>query len=189
MSTLAKIEALLFVAGEDGIRVRQLAELLSLPPTGIQQSLGKLAQKYEKDPDSSLALIETSGAYRLVTKPQFAEILKEYSKAPINQSLSRAALETLSIIAYKQPMTRIEIDAIRGVNSSGALAKLQAFDLIKEDGKKEVLGRPNLYVTTDYFLDYMGINHLEELPVIDELEIQAQESQLFGERIEEDENQ
>lgn len=66
---------------------------------------------------------------------------------------------------------------------------LQAFDLIKEDGKKEVLGRPNLYVTTDYFLDYMGINHLEELPVIDELEIQAQESQLFGERIEEDENQ
>ena len=66
---------------------------------------------------------------------------------------------------------------------------MQAFDLIKEDGKKEVLGRPNLYVTTDYFLDYMGINHLEELPVTDELDIQAQESQLFGERIEEDENQ
>jgi len=174
MSTLAEIEALLFVAGEDGIRVRQLSELLSLPPTGIQQSLEKLVQKYEKDPDSSLALIETGGAYRLVTKPQFSEILKEYSKAPINQSLSRAALETLSIVAYKQPITRIEIDAIRGVNSSGALAKLQAFDLIKEDGKKEVLGRPNLYVTTDYFLDYMGINHLEELPVIDELEIQAQ---------------
>ena len=142
MSTLAKIEALLFVAGEDGIRVRQLAELLSLPPTGIQQSLEKLAQKYEKDPDSSLALIETGGAYRLVTKPQFAEILKEYSKAPINQSLSRAALETLSIIAYKQPITRIEIDAIRGVNSSGALAKLQAFDLIKEDGKKKCWGAP-----------------------------------------------
>ena len=139
MSTLAEIEALLFVAGEDGIRVRQLAEVLSLPPTGIQQSLEKLAHKYEKDQDSSLALIET--------------------------------------------------DAIRGVNSSGALAKLQAFELIREDGKKEVLGRPNLYVTTDYFLDYMGINHLEELPVIDELDIQAQESQLFGERIEEDENQ
>jgi len=68
-------------------------------------------------------------------------------------------------------------------------AKWRVFDLIKEGGKKEVLGRPNLYVTTDYFLDYMGINHLEELPVIDELEIQAQESQLFGERIEEDENQ
>ena len=104
MSTLAEIEALLFVAGEEGIRIRQLAELLSLPPTGIQQSLEKLTQKYEKDQDSSLALIETGGAYRLVTKPQFAGILKEYSKAPINQSLSRAALETLSIIAYKQPI-------------------------------------------------------------------------------------
>ena len=88
MSTLAKIEALLFVSGEDGIRARQLAELLSLPPTGVQQSLEKLAKKYEKDQDSSLALIETGGTYKLVTKPQFADVLKEYSKAPINQSLS-----------------------------------------------------------------------------------------------------
>ena len=181
MSTLAEIEALLFVAGEDGIRVRQLAEVLSLPPTGIQQSLEKLAHKYEKDQDSSLALIETGGAYRLVTKPQFAAILKEYSKAPINQSLSRAALETLSIIAYKQPITRVEIDDIRGVNSSGAISKLLAFELIREDGKKEVIGRPNLYVTTDYFLDYMGINHLDELPIVDEAELIAEESQLFGE--------
>ena len=93
MSTLAKIEALLFVAGEDGIRVRQLVEVLSLPPTGIQQSLEKLAKKYEKDQDTSLALIETGGAYRLVTKSQFAAILKEYSKAPINQSLSRPPLK------------------------------------------------------------------------------------------------
>ncbi len=113
MSTLAKIESLLFVSGEDGIRARQLAELLSLPPTGIQQSLEKLAKKYEKDQDSSLALIETGGAYKLVTKPQFADILKEYSKAPINQSLSRAALETLSIIAYNQPITRIASISIR----------------------------------------------------------------------------
>ena len=84
----------------------------------------KISQKYEKDQDSSLDLIETGGAYRLVTKPQFAAILKEYSKAPINQSLSRAALETLSIIAYKQPITRIEIDAIRGLIPSGAISKV-----------------------------------------------------------------
>ena len=94
--------------------------------------------------------------------------------------MSRAALETLSIIAYKQPITRIEIDDIRGVNSSGALAKLLAFELIREDGKKEVLGRPNLYVTTDYFLDYMGINHLEELPEVTDTELVTEESQLFG---------
>lgn len=179
MSKLAEIEALLFVAGEDGLRVRQLAELLSLPPTGVTQSLEKLAEKYQKDEDSSLALLETSNTYKIVTKQDFAELLREYSKAPINQSLSRAALETLSIIAYKQPITRMEVDEIRGVNSSGAISKLQIFDLICENGKKEVLGRPNLYVTTDYFLDYMGINSLEELPIVEETELIAEESQLF----------
>lgn len=188
MSKLAEIEALLFVAGEDGLRVRQLAELLSLPPTGVTQSLEKLAEKYQKDEDSSLALLETSNTYKIVTKQDFAELLREYSKDPINQSLSRAALETLSIIAYKQPITRMEVDEIRGVNSSGAISKLQIFDLIRENGKKEVLGRPNLYVTTDYFLDYMGINSLEELPIVEETELMAEESQLFTERIE-DENQ
>ncbi|AZQ42172.1 MULTISPECIES: SMC-Scp complex subunit ScpB [Streptococcus] len=188
MSKLAEIEALLFVAGEDGLRVRQLAELLSMPPTGVTQSLEKLAEKYQKDEDSSLALLETSNTYKIVTKQDFAELLREYSKAPINQSLSRAALETLSIIAYKQPITRMEVDEIRGVNSSGAISKLQIFDLIRENGKKEVLGRPNLYVTTDYFLDYMGINSLEELPIVEETELMAEESQLFTERIE-DENQ
>ena len=188
MSKLAEIEALLFVAGEAGLRVRQLAELLSLPPTGVTQSLEKLAEKYQKDEDSSLALLETSNTYKIVTKQDFAELLREYSKAPINQSLSRAALETLSIIAYKQPITRVEVDEIRGVNSSGAISKLQIFDLIRENGKKEVLGRPNLYVTTDYFLDYMGINSLEELPIVEETELIAEESQLFTERIE-DENQ
>ena len=188
MSKLAEIEALLFVAGEDGLRVRQLADLLSIPPTGVIQSLEKLAEKYRKDEDSSLALLETSNAYKIVTKQDFADLLREYSKAPINQSLSRAALETLSIIAYKQPITRIEVDEIRGVNSSGAISKLQIFDLIRENGKKEVLGRPHLYVTTDYFLDYMGINSLEELPVVEETELITEESQLFAERIE-DENQ
>ena len=188
MSKLAEIEALLFVAGEDGLRVRQLVELLSMPPTGVTQSLEKLAEKYQKDEDSSLALLETSNTYKIVTKQDFAELLREYSKAPVNQSLSRAALETLSIIAYKQPITRVEVDEIRGVNSSGAISKLQIFDLIRENGKKEVLGRPNLYVTTDYFLDYMGINSLEELPIVEETELIAEESQLFTERIE-DENQ
>ena len=179
MSKLAEIEALLFVAGEDGLRVRQLADLLSIPPTGVIQSLEKLAEKYRKDEDSSLTLLETSNAYKIVTKQDFADLLREYSKAPINQSLSRAALETLSIIAYKQPITRIEVDEIRGVNSSGAISKLQIFDLIRENGKKEVLGRPNLYVTTDYFLDYMGINSLEELPVVEETELITEESQLI----------
>ncbi|MGT2906777.1 SMC-Scp complex subunit ScpB [Streptococcus dentiloxodontae] len=180
-SHLARLEALLFVAGEDGLSTRTLAQLLDLPITGVTQSLEKLQSKYSADADSALCLIESSNTYKLVTKDSFAELLRDYSKTPINQSLSRASLEVLSIVAYKQPITRAEIDDIRGVNSSGAISKLQAFELIRENGKKDTIGRPNLYVTTDYFLDYVGINHLDELIAIEHLELEDQESTLFKE--------
>lgn len=179
MSHLSSIEALLFVAGEDGLSLRQLAELTQLSASALTQQLEKLAEKYDLDTNSALCLVETGKTYKLVTKETHAELLRLYSSTPINQSLSRASLEVLSIVAYKQPITRVEIDEIRGVNSSGAIAKLQAFDLIREDGKKEVLGRPNLYVTTDYFLDYMGVNRLEELPDVSTIQLQNEEVTLF----------
>ncbi|MGT2933205.1 SMC-Scp complex subunit ScpB [Streptococcus catagoni] len=179
MSYLSKVEALLFVAGEEGLSLRQLATLISLSPTALQQQLEKLAEKYKNDPDSALFLLESSQTYKLVTKDSHAELLRSFAKTPINQSLSRASLEVLSIVAYKQPITRVEIDDIRGVNSSGALSKLLAFELIKEAGKKEVIGRPNLYVTSDYFLDFMGINHLDDLIDVSEVEIDNEESELF----------
>ena len=180
-SHLARLEALLFVAGEDGLSLRTMAQLLEMPVTGLTQSLEKLQAKYAADEDSALCLLESSNTYKLVTKPDFASLLRDYSKTPINQSLSRASLEVLSIVAYKQPITRAEVDDIRGVNSSGAIAKLQAFDLIQEAGKKDAVGRPNLYATTDYFLDYMGINSLDELVAIDQLELEDQETSLFRE--------
>lgn len=180
-SHLARLEALLFVAGEDGLSLRTMAQLLEMPVTGLTQSLEKLQAKYEADEDSALCLLESSNTYKLVTKAGFTSLLREYSKTPINQSLSRASLEVLSIIAYKQPVTRAEVDAIRGVNSSGAITKLQAFDLVREAGKKDAVGRPNLYATTDYFLDYMGINSLDELVAIDQLELEDQETSLFKE--------
>lgn len=179
MSHLAKIEALLFVAGEDGLSLRQLAELTQLTASALSQQLEKLAEKYAQDETSALSLLESGKSYKLVTKEEHAELLRRYSSTPINQSLSRASLEVLSIVAYKQPITRVEVDDIRGVNSSGAIAKLQAFDLIREDGKKEVLGRPNLYVTTDYFLDYMGVNSLEDLPDVSTIELHDEEVTLF----------
>lgn len=139
MTPLSKIEALLFVAGEDGLSLRQLATLLDIPVTALLQQLEKMAQKYERDDNSALSLLESSKTYKLVTKKDYADLLRQYSKTPINQSLSRASLEVLSIIAYKQPITRIEVDNIRGVNSSSAISKLQAFDLIQEAGKKRCL--------------------------------------------------
>ena len=179
MTYLSQIEALLFVAGEEGLSIRNLATMVNLTPTALQQQLEKLSDKYKNDKDSSLSLIESAHTYKLVTKDEYWELLRAFAKAPMNQSLSRASLEVLSIIAYKQPITRIEIDEIRGVNSSGALSKLLAFELIKEAGKKEVIGRPYLYVTSDYFLDFMGINDLNELIDISEVDIQEQETELF----------
>lgn len=179
---LAEIEVLLFVAGEEGLTIRELAELTQLSPSALMQQLEKLEEKYLSDQHSGLALVETSKRYKLVTKIEYADLLRSYARTPMNQSMSRALLETLSIVAYKQPITRIEVDEIRGVNSSGAISKLQAFDLIREDGKKEVIGRPNLYVTTDYFLDYMGINHLEELPDVSGMDLIEEETDLFQEK-------
>lgn len=179
MNYLAQIEALLFVAGEEGLSLRHLASMVNLTPRALQQQLEKLAQKYETDETSSLCMIETAGNYKIVTKEIFADLLREFAKAPVNQSLSRASLEVLSIIAYKQPITRIEVDDIRGVNSSSAISKLMALGLITEAGKKEVIGRPNLYATTDYFLDFMGINDLSELIDISNIELVDEEMTLF----------
>lgn len=179
MNYLAQIEALLFVAGEEGLSLRHLASMVNLTPTALQQQLEKLAKKYESDETSSLCLIETAGCYKIVTKEIFADLLRDFAKAPVNQSLSRASLEVLSIIAYKQPITRIEVDDIRGVNSSSAISKLMALGLIREAGKKEVIGRPNLYATTDYFLDFMGINDLSELIDVSNIELVDEEMTLF----------
>ena len=181
MNYLAQLEALLFVAGEDGLSLRQMAELVNLTPTALTQQLDKLAEKYAQDETSALDLLQTAQTYKLVTKDGFAELLRDYAKAPVNQSLSRASLEVLSIIAYKQPITRIEVDDIRGVNSSSAITKLMSFGLIKIIGKKEVIGTPNLYATTDYFLDYMGINHLDELVDASSIELVDDEITLFSE--------
>lgn len=179
MNYLAQIEALLFVAGEEGLSLRHLASMVNLTLTALQQQLEKLAQKYETDETSSLCMIKTAGNYKIVTKEIFADLLREFAKTPVNQSLSRASLEVLSIIAYKQPITRIEVDDIRGVNSSSAISKLMTLGLITEAGKKEVIGRPNLYATTDYFLDFMGINDLSELIDVSNIELVDEEMTLF----------
>lgn len=181
MNDLAQLEALLFVAGEEGLSLRYLAGMLQLTPSQLKELLQILAQKYELDDTTALCLIETAGRYKMATKETFSDLLREFAKAPVNQSLSRASLEVLSIIAYKQPITRIEIDDIRGVNSSSAVSKLLSLGLIQEAGKKEVIGRPNLYATTDYFLDFMGINDLTELVDASHIELVDEEVSLFGE--------
>ncbi len=188
LNKTATLELLLFVAGEEGLELNQLSELSGMSKFACEQQIERLREKYQVDEESALTIIETAGKYKLATKDSFADILKNYAKTPLNQSLSRSALEVLSIIAYKQPITRLEIDQLRGVNSSGTLSTLRAYDLVEKTGTLEVVGRPGLYGTTEFFLDYIGINDLSELPEIDESQFIGEKQVLFNENEELNEN-
>lgn len=164
MNRKAQIEALLFVAGDEGLALEVLAELTELSIPAVRSQLEQLMDDYESNGNRGLTLIETANVYQLVTKKAYADSIKEYAQSPYSQKLSRALLETLAIIAYRQPITRIEIEDIRGVQVTGNLQKLRARQLIKEVGQLNKPGNPLLYGTTDFFLDYFGINSLDELP-------------------------
>ena len=118
--------------------------------------------------------METEAHIVLTTKKELAPLLKRYAQGTSN-TLSQAAVETLAIIAYKQPITRVEIEQIRGVQVSGAVQRLSAHNLIEEKGRVEGPGRPILYGTTSYFLDYFGLKSLKELPDIQEMELSLKE--------------
>lgn len=189
LNKTATLELLLFVTGEEGLELNQLSELSGMSKFACEQQIERLIEKYQADEESALTIIETAGKYKLATKDSFADILKNYAETPLNQSLSRSALEVLSIIAYKQPITRLEIDQLRGVNSSGVLSTLRAYDLVEKTGTLEVVGRPGLYGTTEFFLDYIGINDLSELPEIDESQFIGEKQVLFNENEELNANQ
>lgn len=179
MNHIAKIEALLFVAGDEGLSLEILSQLTKLSKLEVSNALQNLVERYENTEDSGLTLIETANAYQIVTKKEYAEYIKEYAQSPYSQRLSRPLLETLAIIAYRQPITRIEIEEIRGVQVTGNLQKLRARQLIKEVGRLEKPGKPLVYGTTAFFLDYFGINSLEELPELMEENNEKEMTDLF----------
>ncbi|WP_125572886.1 SMC-Scp complex subunit ScpB [Levilactobacillus huananensis] len=164
MSPLAQIESLLFVSGDEGITVADLAAATGLLRPAILASLERLAEKYRADPDSSLELMVNETTYRLVTKATAGDLIKRYFENPLSTSLSPASLEVLAIIAYRQPITRIEIDEIRGVQSASTVQKLVLRRLIEDAGRLDEPGRPKLYRTSAYFLDYFGLEEITDLP-------------------------
>ena len=184
MNYKAYIVAILFSFG-DSVPLKKIAESLELDEKQARNILSEMMEDYESS-KHGIRLIELDGSFQFCTKPETYDTLIKVKTIPKRFVLTDVVLETLSIIAYKQPITRAEVDDIRGVNSSGAIAKLQAFGLIREAGKKDAVGRPNLYATTDYFLDYIGINSLDELVAIDQLELEEQETSLFREDAPED---
>lgn len=169
---VAALEALLFVA-KDPLRAEKIAEIMEISEENIHELVETLQERYA-DPLSGLVLIELDNGYKIGTKPSLARYIEILYKQP-TQTLSNAALEVLSIIAYKQPLTRGEIDFIRGVHSDTALATLVEKGLVKEIGRKDSPGRPILYGTTDAFLLHFGLKSLKDLP---ELEVSAEEELL-----------
>ncbi|MEI5992593.1 SMC-Scp complex subunit ScpB [Candidatus Enterococcus mansonii] len=170
MTTISQIEAILFVVGEEGIGLEELSYLLELSTAKTYEALTALKERYESDQQSALNILEVGNHFVLSTKKMFAPLLKKYAQSPISNSLSQAALETLSIVAYKQPISRVEVDEIRGVQSAGSMQKLVARQLIEEKGRVDGPGRAILYGTTAYFMDYFGLRSLEELPDIHQME-------------------
>lgn len=169
-SKVAELESLLYVAGDNGLNVKSLCELMQVTEVELNNLAVKLKQKYEKDEDSGLQLIQLNDIFKMTTSPRNSAIVEKYFAKDLTKTLSQSALEILSIVAYRQPITRVEIDDIRGVNSSGALQTLVWRGLVKTEGKKDAPGHPNLYVTTDYFLQYFNFETLADLPLIEDFE-------------------
>lgn len=159
------IEAMLFVSGEP-LTLREIAVNLEETPKYIEGLLSEMMLDYEVE-NRGIKLILINGGYQLVTKAEHSDYIQRLLKKNKRQSLSQASLESLAIVAYKQPITRIDIDEIRGVKSDSAIQRLIEKDLIKEVGRLEVPGRPILYGTSDNFLRQFGLQDLKELPSLD----------------------
>lgn len=155
------LEAVLFAAGEP-LSVAEIAGIMQLEKPQVWELLGTLAQSYE-DEGRGLMLREIGGGYQLVTKPEHYRVLSTMGKKK-EIKLTNAAMEILAIVAFKQPVTRAEMEAIRGVKVDGVVNTLLELDLITEAGRKKALGNPILYATTDKFLTVFGLGSIDDLP-------------------------
>ncbi|MER2088978.1 MAG: SMC-Scp complex subunit ScpB [Sporosarcina sp.] len=164
------IESFLFIVGDEGLTIKQLTTLTECEESEVASAIDWLRGNYEKRNESGIELKVFGGAYRLVTKAEFAEDIKRLLENPAPKSMTQASLEVLAIIAYRQPVTRVEIDDLRGVKSEGPVSTLIAKGLIMEKGRSEGSGRAILYGTTDLFLDRFGLESLDGLPPLSQEE-------------------
>ena len=163
----AILEALIFASPEPLTR-REIADLLaSEPAEDVDAALAELGRDYDRP--GGLQLVEIAGGYQIVTRPELHEWVRRLFQERATQRLTAQALETLAVIAYKQPITAVEVAEIRGVNTSGVLNTLLERHLIKIVGRKRVVGRPFLYSTTKEFLIRFGLNELSDLPKVEDM--------------------
>lgn len=159
------VEGLVFVSGSEGIDVKTLSEVLELDKDTVVELVDELRKDF-KQSHRGLQILEIGGFLQMTTKPEHAAYLEKLATSPSQAGLSQAALETLAIIAYKQPITRAEIEEIRGVKCEKAIYTLMSKKLIQENGRAETTGRPILYGTTHEFMEHFGLKHMQDLPPI-----------------------
>ncbi len=160
----AILEAILFTMGES-VSLKKLSDAISLDESQTKAYLDELAEDY-KHADRGITIMELDGSYQMCTKPQMYEYLIRVAKQPKHRVLTDVLLETLSIIAYKQPITRAEIEKIRGVSCDHAVNKLLEYHLIQELGRLDAPGKPLLFGTTEEFLRSFGVHSIDDLPVL-----------------------
>ena len=165
--TKSVLEALLFLSGEV-LGVSAIKDILEIPEAEIKRVMEELITEY-RERNTGLMIVEIANGYQMVTNPAYGEWIKKFKTTHLSSRLSLPSLETLAIIAYKQPIIRAEIEQIRGVNSDSAIRTLYEKRLIKIMGRKEAPGRPFLYGTTREFLQYFGLKDLTELPTLKEM--------------------
>lgn len=182
------VESLLFAAGDEGLTIKQISTVLEIEEVEAERIVRGLMDELSKNENRGIAVVQLAGTYQLATKKENSVYLKKLVESPSTSTLSQAALETLAIIAYKQPITRAEIEDIRGVKTERPLQTLVGKVLVKEVGRAEGTGRAILYGTTKEFLDYFGLRSLEELPPLPEKvddEFVQEEADLFFEKFQE----
>lgn len=177
MTIQSKIESLLFVVGDDGLTLAQLAHITETDEAELVALLEEMKTQLDADETRGVTLKELAGTYQLITKQSMADTIQKLIENPPAQSMSQASLEVLAIVAYKQPITRIEVEDLRGVKSERPIQTLVSKGLIQEVGRVEGTGRAILYGTTNEFLNFFGLNDLRELPPLPDGEAQAAESE------------
>jgi len=186
VNKLAILEGLLFVVGDDGLTLEQVEDILEMTEEKAKTLISDLKETYEQD-NRGITINFLGNTFKLTTKKEHKEYHQKLIENPITNTLSQSALETLAIIAYNEPITRVIIDEVRGVSSQQMVRKLVAKGLVKEVGRSELPGRPILYKTTNEFLDYFGLSSIEGLPKIHiEIEDKEIETDLFESRYKED---
>lgn len=174
MNLIKRVHGILFVSGQEGVSREHLANSLNATIKEIDEALQQLKLNLYSDEDSPIELGNFNQHYVLVTKKDVEQDVITYAQSPYKNTLTRAAIETLAIIAYRQPITRLLVDEVRGVSSASMIQKLIGRDLVKEVGRVEAPGRPVLYGITNYFMDYFGLESLDDLPEIEPLELNSE---------------